>query len=739
VHPPATGEYTFRIASDNDGELFISADRDPAGKTRVAYLHGWAGAGQFDKDPSQTSKPIRLEAGKTYYLEATLTEDTGGDHLSVEWSGPGVARQIVPGACLSPFPSGATGSLSYERWTGTTATDSLTMNPTKLDQLDYLFAALKKQGIYITTDLFVSRPVFASEIYPGAEGHMGMDDFKMAVPVNERAWENWKAFAKRLLTHLNPHTGMTWAADPALGWLSMINEGNPGNFITGTSPPVAADWQKKWNEWLRRTYKTREGVRSAWDADPEGDPAQGSVPIRANVWADGKRERDVMAFLAEVERDMFLKMQRFLREEVGTKALLTNKNGWANRISGQAARVPYDYVDDHFYIDHPQFLENAWQLPSRCPNTSPIADGAPGGRGNAFVRMIDKPFTISEYNYSGPGRFRGVGGILTGALGATQDWGVIWRFAYSHTRANLFEPGNAGYFDMGSDPLNLAAERASVCLYLRGDMKSTDHTIAIAMTEDELLKARRKSVNIAPDWNALALVARVGTFVAKRPGAVPADIVLPIAWSTKRSEWSGGEVLDVDPYGAGAGGAVLDAMKRKGWLAGNATDLALRVSQSETKQLTIDAPRDVMILDTPRTAGGYAPQGLSIETQALTVRILKTDATVWVSSVDDEPIATSKRLVITHLTDLQNRGARFAERARQTLLAWGGLPHLVRTGSAVASITMADATRAQVWALSTGGRRLAKVEAKVEGGALVVPLNVRGAEGARMLYEVVVE
>src|SRR5262249_1458022 len=156
-------------------------------------------------------------------------------------------------------------------------------------------------------------------------------------------------------------------------------------------------------------------------------------------------------------------------------------NGWTNFVTDQATRALYDYVDDHFYIDHPKFLEKSWQLPSRCSNTSPIAGGAAGGRHTSFPRLLDKPFTITEYNYSGPGRFRGVGGILTGALGALQGWGGIWRFAYSHSRQALFQPARITYFDMVSDPLSQAAERASLCLYLRGDMKTAPHSVAIGM------------------------------------------------------------------------------------------------------------------------------------------------------------------------------------------------------------------------------------------------------------------
>ena len=112
--------------------------------------------------------------------------------------------------------------------------------------------------------------------------------------------------------------------------------------------------------------------------------------------------------------------------------------------------------------------------------------------------------------------------------------------------------------------------------------------------------------------------------------------------------------------------------------------------------------------------------------------------------MDGTPITESRRLVITHLTDLQNTGARFAERARQTLLEWGGLPHVVRAGSAEIALRLKDARSAKVYALATSGRRLAEVKAKVRGAELVVPLNVappsgNGPEGARMIYEVAVE
>lgn len=617
--------------------------------------------------------------------------------------------------------------------------DSVTLVPERLDQLDYLLAAFKRRGLYITTDLYVSRPVQAREIWSDGEGRVEMNDFKLAVMVNERAFDNWKAFAGNLLRHRNPYTGLTYAEDPALAWLSMINEGNVGNFLGGIhSPQLKADCQKRWNEFLAQRYTSAAALHAAWGRKASGDPAAGTVPLVSIPWKHDNSPacRDAAAFCAALDLAAVKRMKAFLREELHCQALLTNMNAWTNPLANQAARAAYDYVDDHFYVDHPRFLERPWRLPSSCPNSSPIAVGAPDGCGNCFVRLFDRPLVISEYNYSGPGRFRGVGGILTGCLGALQDCGALWRFAFSHSRDNLFAPSTAGYFDVGTDPLNQIAERAAICLYLRGDMQPAPHKVTIALNPDELLTPQTACQRIAPSWAILARLTRVGTSLAgDRP--VAADLVLPVGPSTVKTT---GRLLDQDPYADDAGGRILEAMRTAGWMEGNLTDLEAKRLHSETRELLIDAPRDVMVLDTARTAGGYGSEGETIRTAAATFTLDKSFATVWVSSLDAQPIGSSRHLLLCHLTDLQNTGAMFGEKERRTLYAWGQLPHLVQAGAATARLRLQQPQRAVVYAISTSGRRLEKVAARVDRGVLVVPVNVTGPDGkARLAYELVVE
>ncbi len=103
VHPPVDGDYTFWIASDDDSELWLSRDDLPGNKALIAKRDGATGWCNWNDKPEQKSKPIRLAAGKRYYLEVLHKEGGGGDHLSVAWQPPGGGQDIIPGSALSPF------------------------------------------------------------------------------------------------------------------------------------------------------------------------------------------------------------------------------------------------------------------------------------------------------------------------------------------------------------------------------------------------------------------------------------------------------------------------------------------------------------------------------------------------------------------------------------------------------------------------------------------------------------
>jgi hypothetical protein len=628
----------------------------------------------------------------------------------------------------------------YERDLTQGTTNTTELNPAKLEQFDALTAALISRGMYLTTDLFVSRGVPYRQVGIDRPGQIPMDTYKILVPVHAGTFEDWKTFTRNLLGHVNPHTKRRYADEPALAWLSMINEGNFGNFYRDLQ--TIPEWKQAWNRWLARHYPQRQALAAAWGNElrPEENPSDSTVALPPSLSGSGIRVRDTIAFLSETESEMIQKMKAFLREELGCHALISNANSWTYFATDQATRGLYDYVDDHFYVDHPRFLQQSWRLPSHCPNTSPLTEGAAGGRSKSFTRLLDKPFTITEYNYSGPGRFRGVGGILTGAMGALQGWAGIWRFAYSHSREALFTPSRMGYFDLASDPLSQAAERASLCLFVRGDLRPSTHSVAFTMTATDLAHPANRIPPLAPRWHWLAWVNRLGTRVVTDPAvAAQHDLIVPLAWQTPATAFDPGKVFAADPYKL-EDAALWTAVREHGLVsAANRTEPGRRLFESEAGQVLIDAPRGALILDTPRTAGGFAPAGQSIIAAAggVQIKIEGADATVWVSALDPQPIRSSQRLLVTHLTDLQNTGIRYAEPARQTLLEWGSLPHLVHAGRAEVSIQLAATQRFHVWALAPGGRRLREVPAQTDARSLTFTADVAAdaATGARMLYE----
>jgi hypothetical protein len=619
--------------------------------------------------------------------------------------------------------------------------DALRLRADTLDQLDYLFAALKRRGIYVTTDLYVSRVVAVSEVFPDqpaqgpnpqwtfenyyrvGPGSFDVQQFKLAVMINERAYANYKAFARTLLEHRNPYTGLRYADDPALGWLSVMNEDCPGNAVGGLQGPLRDEWQRAWNRWLAARYPNRAALGQALGPLPEGqDAARGTVPLQ-NLRVQGPVTVAFNAFLAEVERAFFTRTQTFLRDELHCPALLTDCNGWTNTVQLQAARGAFDYVDDHFYVDHPNYLHQVREPPSWSPNTNSVAGGAAGGRACAFSRVFGKPFTVTEFNYCGPGQFRGVGGMLCGALAAVQDWDGVWRHVYAYNREEIEQPARLSYFNLAADPLNLAADRAALCLFLRGDLPPARHAVAITATPEALLRSAQTSCDKTPAWNGLAWLARVGWRFDGKPRADE----LPVAFTGR----------DARPFAFDAGQPLLDALRQRVWLpAGNRSDLKQNRLQSADGAVTIDAPAQGLALDTARTAGGFAAAGGRIATRAVTIDVLDAAATVWVSSLDGQPIASSRRLLVTHLTDLQNTGTRYGDRRRQLLVDWGRLPHLVRAGRANVTLRLEHPEQAQVYALAVNGRRVEELPAAVAAGALSIPLSVSAAGKARMLYEV---
>jgi hypothetical protein len=88
LRPRISGDYTFWIATDDNGELWLSTDDDPCNAVLISWVSAWAGSRQWYDGDVTPSDPITLDGRKKYYISALMKEGGGGDNIAVAWQGP---------------------------------------------------------------------------------------------------------------------------------------------------------------------------------------------------------------------------------------------------------------------------------------------------------------------------------------------------------------------------------------------------------------------------------------------------------------------------------------------------------------------------------------------------------------------------------------------------------------------------------------------------------------------------
>jgi len=151
-------------------------------------------------------------------------------------------------------------------------------------------------------------------------------------------------------------------------------------------------------------------------------------------------------------------------------------------------------------------------------------------------------------------------------------------------------------------------------------------------------------------------------------------------------------------------------------------------------RLLVDGRGGLFCVNTPRTVGGFAEAG-TWSAGPLTVTLRGSFATVCANSLDGEPLGKSRSILVSHLTDVQDAGTRYADRSRTLLLGFGKMPHLMRKG--LAEITLAVGKgNWRVYALATDGSRRFRVPCSDtdDGVSFVADIAIDPQE-ATYLYE----
>ena len=141
--------------------------------------------------------------------------------------------------------------------------------------LDNLAGEFKKQGIYVDLNLHVARALTSADGFPDADKLPELG--KVLAYFEPQFIAQQKEYARQILNHVNPKTGLKWANDPTVALVEINNEDTlVGHAFDGSlpalPPPYRATLEKGWNTFLQARYSSDAALRRAWQGnDPLGD------------------------------------------------------------------------------------------------------------------------------------------------------------------------------------------------------------------------------------------------------------------------------------------------------------------------------------------------------------------------------------------------------------------------------------------------------------------------------------
>ncbi len=342
------------------------------------------------------------------------------------------------------------------------------------DRQDYLIAQFKKRGIYVNINLHVARQLGEADGVPPNSGHMnkGSNLFYPALIKLQ------KEYAKELLSHVNPYTGMNYLKDPVVAVVELNNEESLWRKYRAGSLDSRDDVygkciKKLWSDWLVKKYGTTEKARAAWKLAEKPVPyldkfriENGDYPLvhSKRSRAPMAMKRDFYQFLTDVEHDFWTGMRGYLKNDLGLEAPVA-----ATQLNYSTPHLmaEMDYVDNHSYWCHPS-VKTDW----RIRNTAMVNSKANRIVWLAAQRVLGKPYTISEYNHPYPNFYGAEGQPMLRAYGALHGWDGVFEYSYNN-RQNAEPDHNEYFFSMAARTDLLAHFPACAAMYLRGDVKES--------------------------------------------------------------------------------------------------------------------------------------------------------------------------------------------------------------------------------------------------------------------------
>lgn len=392
-------------------------------------------------------------------------------------------------------------------------------NPEGLDRFDYLIAKLKERGIYLHIDLIVAREFFPED---GLDYGVGVASCtKKYCMFNEKLIELQKQYARELLTHVNPYTGLALVDEPAVMTVQINNEDSAikGTMDSDYNPamePYRAEVNKKWNSFLLEKYGDREGLKKAWTFEgvsalgDDENPSNNTVkPVVGNFYqptndpmkdwtsdVEPARYGDFMEFGIRENKRFYQEMKQFLRE-LGVRVPIN----CSNLLAGAAdvyGHTDGDVMENNSYFNHPLFplVDDGYNIPlptEYCTVNPLTVQTYVGAMATTLLSMGSiavtdgKPFLLSEWNDYGIEPFHSTSFMHTVAYGCLNDWDGLILYNYQTTEKDDCPADEIlSVFDAYNDPSLICQWGMMVEVFLKGLVSVAKHQIDVAYTPEDL-------------------------------------------------------------------------------------------------------------------------------------------------------------------------------------------------------------------------------------------------------------
>jgi hypothetical protein len=506
------------------------------------------------------------------------------------------------------------------------------MDADQLDREDYFIAELEKRGIYIDFNLLVGRPFHegdgvkdAALLRQGAKGTSFFD---------ARLIELQKGYAQQLLTRLNPYTKHKYTDDPAVAIVEINNENAINVGFRAPSAFYEDELTGVYNQWLA---KHRDAAQVAALRQICEVAADAPVPLigRRGGAAQAPPERFYAEaeFYNDLQRDYFLDMEKYIKQTLGSKSLIIATADHSHSSSGYPillATTSMDIIDGHTYWQHPEYYVK--KLPMvNDPFNSTVVELSRSA-------IAGKPYTVSEVNNPFPNDYAGEGIPVLAAYAGLQDWDALIWYTFEPKVDPAWKPYVGDPFDISLDPVKMPELAAGALMFLRADVAKADTTSERAYSQKQV-------------FDSMLIPA------TERPYYTPGfPLSLPLEHEVRISSLTG---PPTQPFAESTPANPIVSDTR---------ELAWYTSPKIGGLVTVDTPRSQALI-------GF------VKAQDKTVRNLTVDVdndfcTILLSSMDNNPIATSSKLLLVAGGPVQNSGQEW-NTAGTDVTSFGGSPTLI--------------------------------------------------------------